>query len=634
MAGGRYQTFGSYILFKEYTGDAFGRLYRAGEFDANGVTNTVFLRLLDGEGVPAREVIEGFETGRKVAHALVAANVAGGAAFTQQDGVPALICEYVPAQPLSGVLQRARAEGFPVPVDNALLILEKLSLALSAALALEVDGVALVHGLLHPGLILVSTDGEGLITGFGVADRLLGILDDPGAVASVHPYIAPEVFLSRTPSKRADVYSLGAILVELLTGQPLPAEPDDRVGILDRAQLPYDERPLPDDIKAVLARAAAARPEDRFSSAADFKKELDRLLYGGAYSPTTFNLALFMDRLFRSDIETEEQDRAAEQKTDVAPYLAPEPELEPELEPEATAPPVAPRRSRKGLWIGAVVLVAATAATLGWYTLTNRPPRGPAALPTPSAAELEAQRLEQERRLQEMVQVMVQEKMAEKEEEIRQELLARQTRIDDLQRRLRESERRARQSELSLEEQRKQQELQQRIAAEEEAQRQQQEELEAERQRLLEEVAPTATATAETEVVAAEPTLPPPAPTPIRPTTPAPPPTPTVVPVLENSFYDPSEVDTLPVVLEEHSVTWPRLALHSRRQGLVIVQATVNAEGRAEEVKVLRADHEGFGIPQAVVDAVRKYHFKPAIKNDVRVKSYVTVTKRYRFRER
>ena len=54
----------------------------------------------------------------------------------------------------------------------------------------------------------------------------------------------------------------------------------------------------------------------------------------------------------------------------------------------------------------------------------------------------------------------------------------------------------------------------------------------------------------------------------------------------------------------------------------------------AEEVKVLRTDHEGFGIPQAVVEAVRKYRFKPATKAGVRVTSHATVTQRYQFRNR
>jgi TonB family protein len=88
------------------------------------------------------------------------------------------------------------------------------------------------------------------------------------------------------------------------------------------------------------------------------------------------------------------------------------------------------------------------------------------------------------------------------------------------------------------------------------------------------------------------------------------------------------------VVLKEEPVTWSRLALHSRRQGLVIVQATVNAQGRVDDVKILRADHEGFGIPQAVVESVHRYHFKPATKGGVAVKSYATVARRYRFADR
>ncbi len=621
MAEG-FRTFGSHILFKRYSHDVLGHLYRAGTFDATGITRTVFLRTLDGPSVPAREVIDAFPAGQRVARTLVAANVAKGASFFDHDGVPALVCDYVPAQPLSTVLERTHTEGFPVPVDNALLILEKLALALSAALAIEEGGVPLVHGFLHPGLILVSTDGEALITGFGVAHRLLEMVDRSEVADSVHPYLAPEVLVSRTPSKRSDVYSLGAILLELLTGKPLPADPTARTGVLDRAELSYDERPLPEDIRVVLARAIASRPEERFSSAADFKKELDRLLYGGAYSPTTFNLALFMDRLFRSEIEHEERERATEQATDVAPYLLPEPSQElDEIEPAAQV------RRRAGTWIAIAGIVGiAAAAVVGVLLISQRVPPEPAAPPTPTAEEVEARRLEEERRLQEMVQEMVQAKMAEKEKEIRQELVARQVRIEDLQRRLRESERRAAQRQPSQEEQHRQQQLAQQIAAEEEAQRQQEAALEAERQRRLE--APSPTATAATPTSAA----PPPAPSP-RPTV-ARRPTATVVTVTENEFVPPSGVDTLPVILKEQPVTWTRQALQSGREGVVIVQATVDAEGRVEEVVVLRADHEGFGIPQAVVQAVRKYRFKPALKDGVRVKSHATVTKRYRFRNR
>jgi serine/threonine-protein kinase len=624
MAEG-YRTFGSYILFQKYTSDALGHLYRAGEFDSSGVKRTVFLRIFDGPHLPIADLTAAFADGQRVAEVLIAANVPTGATFFTHRGVPAMACDYKPAQPLGLVLSKTDIEGFPVPVDNALLVLEKLSLALSAALAVDIGGSPLVHGFLHPALILITTDGEALLTGFGFADRLLAVLDHARVAEAVQPYLAPEVLVSRVPDKRADVYSLGAILVELLSGQPLPADPMQRIDVLDRIQLAYEERVIPDDIRGLLARAIAARPEERFSSAADFKKELDRLLYGGVYSPTTFNLALFMDRLFRSEIEAEEQERVEEESLDISPYLAPEPLPEPELaEPEPPSD-----RPRRAPWIsGGIVAAAIAAAAIIGISTIELPPSGPERPPTPTAEELEAERQQQNRQLEELVQQMVQEKMAEREKEIREELLARQTRIDELQRQLRESERHAKDRQLSQEEEKQRIALEQEIAAEEEAQRRREADLEAERQRLLAQE-PTATPTAEkptqTPVAAAVVTKKP---------TPEPPTATATAVIIENTFFEPSEVDTMPVVLKEEPVAWPRQALHSRRQGLVIVQATVNSSGRVEDVKVLRADHEGFGIPQAVVEAVRRYRFKPATKNGVAIKSHATVARRYRFANR
>jgi TonB family protein len=99
-------------------------------------------------------------------------------------------------------------------------------------------------------------------------------------------------------------------------------------------------------------------------------------------------------------------------------------------------------------------------------------------------------------------------------------------------------------------------------------------------------------------------------------------------------FLPVSEVDSLPVILKEESVSWPRVAIQSHRKGIVIVQATVDSGGVVEDAKILRTDDDGFGIPEAVLKAVREYRFKPATKNGIRVKTYFTVTKRYAFRER
>ena len=62
-----------------------------------------------------------------------------------------------------------------------------------------------------------------------------------------------------------------------------------------------------------------------------------------------------------------------------------------------------------------------------------------------------------------------------------------------------------------------------------------------------------------------------------------------------------------------------------------MLRVTVDANGVVDDLKITRVDHEGFGIPQAVRDAVRKYRFKPGTKNGVRIKTYYSVVARYDF---
>jgi TonB family protein len=631
-----YRVFASYLLFAQVLEDPLGHLYRAGEFGKGGVRRTVWLRIFDGPSAPAADIRSVFERARRVGEAVQSINVAGGVACLESDGVPALVCDHVASQPLGLVLDRVETERFPIPVDNALLIMEKISLALSAALSVEIEGGRVLHGFLHPGLIFVTYDGECVVSGFGLGEELLALADDSAAAAGVHPYLAPEVLESRTPSRRGDVYSLGAILFELLTGTALPAGPDARAEAIANARMGYDEEAVPDDIKTLLSRSLADRPQERYSSASDFKKELDRLLYGGAYSPTTFNLALFMDRLFRSEMEAEDLALAAERAVDVEPYLAPV--IMPEAEPIVFDEADAPKPNRKAVMIGGAAAAAAVALAATLWFAVGRGPSTPPPPPTPTAEEIAVQRQAQEDKMRELAQSLVQELMAEKETEIRKELTDRQAKIEDLQQRLVESERRAKQGALTNEEKQQRVELQRQIAAEEEAQKQREAELEAERVRAAEEarqqaaVQQTATAVAiEEEALVAAAATPPP-PTVIAVPTVMAVPTATAVPVIEvNTFVEPSETDALPVVIRKHPVDWPPTAQRSRRQGVIIMQATVNSDGLVDEVKILRADDDGFGIPEAAVAAAREYRFKPGTKNGVRIKTYASITEAYRF---
>ncbi len=617
--GEAYRTFGPFILFKEVLKDELGHLYRAGEFDASGIKRTVWLRLFDGAGISSADMAEAFEIGRQAAKLLQAANVASGVSFHIENNVQGMAFNHSASQPLARLFEMVKEEGFPVPVDNALLIMEKLALGLSSALVLESGGQALAHGFLHPGMIVITNDGEGIISGFGVGDSLLGLLDQEDLAETITPYLAPEVILTRTGGKKGDVYSLGAILFQLLTSTPLPSDPEARPAAIDQAEMAYDDEPIPEDIKALLTRALAPRPEGRFSSAADFKKQLDKLLYGGNYSPTTFNLALFMDRLFRADIERDELDTGVESKIDIQPYLQPEPEEE-DVAVVATAEPT----KSKALYVGLAAALIVIVVLIGFMVSRGSKP----AEPVLTAEEIATQRAAQEQKIRELASRLVDEKMQEQEAKIRIELEESQQRIADLQKKLQDSKKKTTTTA-------EKKEIQRQIQAEEEKQRQIETEKEKQRQAALAQAQKEAEAQAALELAAAEPeptpvevvvVQPTPVPTVVQPTAPP------AVTVTENQFVDPAETDTLPAIIKEESVKWPQSAKRARRRGMVIAQATVDANGHVESVKVLRADEDGFGIPEAVTDAIKKYYFKPGTKDGVKIKTYATVTKRYAFR--
>jgi len=616
-----YPTFGAYILFKEILADELGHLYRAGELAKGTLGRTVWLRVFDGAAVLRADLVARLGDANRVGELLQATNIAAHSRFSTQDGIVANAWDYASGQPLTAALRKIRTEGFPVPVDNALLVMEKLALALSAALAVDMRGTSLVHGFLHPGTIILTNDGEALVSGFVIGETLLGVLEDPACFTACAPYLAPEILTARTPSSRGDVYSLGAILFHLLTGEALPAAPEQRREAFSGARLAYEEEPIPSDILAVLTRALAERPDERFSSTADFKKELDKLLYGGPYSPTTFNLALFMDRLFRSEIEVEERERPAEAELDIAAYVRPKPVVE-----EKVAPPPPARGKGKGLWIGLAAAAAFAAVAVGGWLMLGRGPEGPPPQPTPTAEQLEAQRQAQQAQVQAIVEQQVAQMLAEREKQIRKELSDRQNEIDRLNKRLKAMEN---ESAPSANTRQQREQLQRQLAAAEKAKQDQQAALEAERQKALAEAqqraeaasvpspAPAAEVPAE---AAAEPTVAAaPTDTPVPPN-PTPPPR-----VREGALVTEGPGVTPPVLLKQIAPSYPPIASRMRVSGEVSLRALVGIDGGVEQIEIVEVTQQGAGFERAAEDAVRQWRFRPATKSGVKVKMWVPI---------
>ena len=143
----------------------------------------------------------------------------------------------------------------------------------------------------------------------------------PRARQTFAPYIAPDVLASGVPGTAGDIYGVGAILFEALTGKP--PVPGVALESIETATLAVDGSPIPEDIRRLLRRALHPDPATRDRSVAVYRRDLSALLYGGPYAPSTFNLAFFLQKHFERAIQREKMEIEGEEEIDSAALAAP-----------------------------------------------------------------------------------------------------------------------------------------------------------------------------------------------------------------------------------------------------------------------------------------------------------------------
>ena len=407
--------FGSYLLTAFLGEDALGRVFRGMRMSGERVFARV--RILEGPEISEDAVVDAIEENGEIHTFLKNPAIARGVQLDAVEGTPYIAWNEESGRTLDALLRKVRDQKHSIPYEHALLIAEKVATALDHAYNTTVDGERTLHGLVWPGFVSISDDGETRLTGFGLASGFLPSLGRPRFAREVAPYLAPEERASSRIGKNSDVYSVGAILFELLVGR-LPSSTDP-LGDLRTAQ--RDGAPIAPEAVAIL-RMCLGPAEGRFQSSGELRRELGKLLFSGPYSPSTFNLAFFLNSLFGMEIEVENRSRSAEASLDPAtigpgpsaapgparagspatpprPPLPPPPSVSRDLTPAATmAPrpstrplipsPAPPPIRRRGppFVLGGALLVAAAVAGTAWVVLRRQQPAAPVRPPvvTPS----------------------------------------------------------------------------------------------------------------------------------------------------------------------------------------------------------------------------------------------------------
>ena len=622
-----YEQFGPYILFKKLESDALSELWRAARVEGNSLGALVALRRFTGGNRDA------LTSAAHACRSMVAQ--LSGTSFVKSQVIDAIgnvafvAHDYDGGRSLRHIADRARgAAGTspnPIPLDQAIVIAEKVALSLATTEDYRIDGARVAHGALIPQLVWITDDGEIRVAGQGLGSGLVASLKDARVAAELGRYVAPEMQQSGVATKASEVFSMGALLYLLVTG----VEPPDATTAsafmqsVGAAKTPSGT-PIPDDIRAIVNRSLTIDPSTRYASMADMKQAISALAHGGKYSATTFNLAFYVSNLLKKELEGEGVERDKEMKVNVAAYAeAPAAASAAPATPMfASAADSAPSKSKAPLAIAAAVIIAAVGAG-GYFMYSSKstkaaPTAGPqavttaqmipqkkaivtaaplvAAAPTTAstttAAPANADEAARKKAFEDAVQQKLQEEMMKLQQDYTKSLqksqsknapvqVATTTSAPAPQRATEDTPSAAALDQQRLASQPQPQPAQQQAPILQPQQQQQQ-----------------APAVAEQKPAARV--------------------------VHEGDVVDVSDLDTPPHVLRQSAPAYPPMALRQRAEATILVTALVDENGDVVDVKVLRGDKR-FGFEDSALRAVRATKFSAPIKDGKRVKSWFAV---------
>jgi eukaryotic-like serine/threonine-protein kinase len=276
-AAARWPGVRGFVILEELGRGGMGVVYRARQ---QGLGRTVALKMLLAGARASPELLDRLRNEAEAVARMQHPHVVQIFEVTEYDGLPCLVLEYVDGGTLA-----QKIGGTPQPVKEAARLIETLARTIHEA---HLQGI--VHRDLKPANVLLTADGTPKITDFGLAKLLVGgvSLTATGETLGTPSYIAPEQVDARSPvGPPADVYALGTMLYELLTGRPPfrgeSTQETIRQVMFDEPVTPSRLRPqLPRDLETICLKCLAKEPKRRYNSAEDLADELRRFLDGKA----------------------------------------------------------------------------------------------------------------------------------------------------------------------------------------------------------------------------------------------------------------------------------------------------------------------------------------------------------------
>ncbi|MES1207471.1 MAG: protein kinase, partial [Pseudomonadota bacterium] len=319
--------FGKYYLLERINVGGMAEVFRAKAFGVEGFERLVAVKKILPNIAEDEEFIAMFIDEAKIAVQLQHANIAQIFDLGKVEDSFFIALEFVRGRDLRAMFDRLRHRHESMPTAQACFIVMQVCEGLDYAHNKR-DGqgqeLHLVHRDISPQNVLVGFEGEIKLIDFGIAKAAgKASKTQAGILKGKFGYMSPEQVRGLPIDRRSDIFSVGIVLYELLTGERLfMGESDfstlEKVRNVEIVPPSSYNKAIPEELERIALKALAKDPEDRYQNAIDLHDDLQAFLYtkGDLYSRK--DLAAWMKKMFPAEIE-EENTKAEQFRQIVAP---------------------------------------------------------------------------------------------------------------------------------------------------------------------------------------------------------------------------------------------------------------------------------------------------------------------------
>lgn len=269
---------GRYKIIEELGKGGMGKVYKVLDKEVNA---KIALKLIKPEIAADKKTIERFKNELKTARDISHKNICRMYDLNKEEGSYYITMEYVEGQDLKSLIRQTGQLAMPTTISIAKQVCEGLS---------EAHKLGTVHRDLKPSNIMIDKEGSARIMDFGIARSLSAKgITGAGVMIGTPEYMSPEQAEVKEVDQRSDVYSLGIILYEMVTGRvPFEGETPLSIAMKHKGEMPKDPRELnaqiPEDLSQVILRCMEKDKKKRYQSAGEVRSELNGIEQG---IPTT-----------------------------------------------------------------------------------------------------------------------------------------------------------------------------------------------------------------------------------------------------------------------------------------------------------------------------------------------------------